>query len=107
MLKLRLKELREKEGISQKQLSIALNISQGAIGNWESGTRKPNSEYIKKLADFFGTTTDYLLGKDDNPKNKVFNSKTIEFHIFNELSALPDTKKEEVLNFIRFLKSGK
>lgn len=107
MFRLRLKELRETQRISQKQLSVALNISHGAIGNWESGTRNPNSEYIKKLAEYFDVTTDYLLGIDDKPYNKIFNPETVEADILNELSNLTDAKKEDVLNYIKFVKTKK
>ena len=107
MLRLRLRELREKKGISQKQLALALNISQGAIGNWESGTRKPNFEYVKVLAGYFDVTSDYLLGIDEKPTSKMHNFESIESDIFKELSTLTETKKEEVLSYIKFLKTKK
>lgn len=106
MLRFRLKELRETKGISQKQLAVALNISQGAIGNWESGTRKPNSEYIKNIADYFGTTTDYLLGADDKPNNKLDLGIT-DSAILDEIKTLKESEKKEILNYIKFIKSNK
>jgi Predicted transcriptional regulators len=65
MFRVRLKELREKRGISQAVLAREMKISQGTIGNWESGTREPNFVMSKRIADYFGVTIDYLLGSSD------------------------------------------
>ena len=61
----RLIELREEKGLSQNQLSKELNISQAAISKWEAGVSKPNIDCLITLADFFGVSTDYLLGRDN------------------------------------------
>ena len=107
MLQIRLKKLRETKGISQRQLADILNVSRGSVGNWESGTREPNLNTIRIIADFFGITIDYLLGVDDKPYNKLLDLGSIESDILNELADLTDHKKEEVLNFIKFLKDKK
>lgn len=62
----RLKELRNKNGITQSDLAKFLNVSQGTIGNWESGNRTPDLEMIIKIALYFNVSTDYLLGKSDS-----------------------------------------
>lgn len=107
MLQIRIKELRETKGISQRQLAAILNTSRGSVGNWESGTREPNLKIVKKLADYFNVTTDYLLCIDNKSNNKAFDSKSIEADIFNELCDLTHENKEEVLNFIKFIKTKK
>lgn len=63
----RLKELRQEKGLSQQQLAINLKgkISRTAIAQWELGTRIIKSDSLIILADFFGVTTDYLLGRTD------------------------------------------
>lgn len=61
----RLKELRIEKGLSQKQLSKEVNISQSALAYWETGERTPNAQAIITLAQYFGVTTDYLLGLED------------------------------------------
>lgn len=65
MFRIRLKQLRENKGISQSQLASDFGISQGTVGNWESGIREPNFETISKLANFFNVSVDYLLGNSD------------------------------------------
>ena len=58
----RLKELRHKKNLSQKDLAKKLNISQQAISLYEKGDREPKLETWQKLADFFNVPVDYLLG---------------------------------------------
>ena len=58
----RLKELRLARGLSQMQLANALNISQSAIAKWELNKTEPTASAIILLAEYFGETTDYLLG---------------------------------------------
>lgn len=61
----KLKELRNKEGISQSALGKALNMSQQGIAKWETGSTSPNPEMLRKIADYFNVSVDYLLGKTD------------------------------------------
>lgn len=64
MLKERLVKLRTDKGLSQYELAKILKLSRGQISNYELGSRQPDYETLKKLADFFNVTTDYLLGHD-------------------------------------------
>ena len=63
MLKERLKELRRREGITQTELARALQVSVGAVGNWESGKRKPDLGMMTRIADCFCVSVDYLTGR--------------------------------------------
>ena len=63
----RLKKLRKKEKLTQKDIATFLNISQPAYQQFESGKKKMNLETMEKLADYFNVSTDYLLGKTDFP----------------------------------------
>ena len=63
----RLKELRQKSNIKQTAIAEMLGVLPRAVRFYESGEREPNIESIKKLADFFNVSTDYLLGHSDNP----------------------------------------
>lgn len=56
----RLKELREKSGLTQKQVAERLNISQSAYAQWETGKLNPKKETIQKFADLFNVSYDYL-----------------------------------------------
>lgn len=56
-----LRELLEDQDLSQKQLADALNISASAIGNYVRNNREPDFETLKKIARYFGVSTDFLL----------------------------------------------
>lgn len=92
----KLSSLRKNKGYNQEQLAHKLNVSPSTIGMWEQGRRQPDNETIKKLANLFGVSTDYLLDNDidqddknkdllqaiandlSNPLNKAIYSKTSE-----------------------------
>ena len=61
---MRLAELRKEKKISQKELSLIFNVAQNTVSQWENGKRSLDTETLKKLADYFMVTTDYLLGLD-------------------------------------------
>lgn len=61
----RLRELRQKKGLSQSQLADALNISKSAISMYELGKREPDLETLEGIADFFNVDINYLIGKED------------------------------------------
>lgn len=63
MLNERIKELRVRRGLNQVQFAKLLNVSKQCVSNWENDNVLPSIEMLEKLADFFETTTDYLLGR--------------------------------------------
>ncbi len=63
MLGQKLAELRKKLGLSQYELASRLGISRGKLANYEQGSRQPDYEMLEQLADYFGVTTDFLLGR--------------------------------------------
>lgn len=63
---IRLKELREKKGISQLKLAIDLNMNQNSISRYENGQREADYRTLIMFADYFNVSVDYLLGRTDN-----------------------------------------
>lgn len=61
----RLKELRTEKNLSYVQLAKELNISYTTISRWENQLRVPNIIELKKIAQFFNVSADYLLGLQD------------------------------------------
>ena len=64
----RLTELRNAKGLAQKDIAEYLGITKSAYGFYEQNRREPSPEIIKKLADYFDVSADYLLGRIDKPK---------------------------------------
>lgn len=60
---LRTKELREERGLSQMDLGLELGLGHASIQQYEAGVYEPSFENLIKIAEFFGVSTDYLLGR--------------------------------------------
>ena len=58
-----LKELRSERGLSQLQLSYLVDISQSTLARFELGQSEPRLSDIMKLCDYFGVTSDELIGR--------------------------------------------
>lgn len=63
---MRIKELREREGLTMKQASEALEIPYTTYVNYEKGYREMPNDVLVKVADHFNCSTDYILGRTDN-----------------------------------------
>lgn len=68
-----LKELRKEKTLSQTELAKMMGVSVQAYQKYEYGTAEPNFDSLCKLADFYGVTTDYILGREEhsNPIAKI------------------------------------
>lgn len=103
---MRLKELREKKGLSQEALAQKLNIPRSSVTHYEnSDDRLPRQQRLNEIADFFGVSVDYLIGRSDtdelNEKEERFiediDNLTLEEIIAKhapDLDGRPATKKE-------------
>jgi transcriptional regulator with XRE-family HTH domain len=60
-----LRRLRAAKGLTQKKVSEALGIQQQSYNQYESGRATPPPDKLAKLAELYGVTTDYLLGRED------------------------------------------
>ncbi|WP_181350516.1 helix-turn-helix transcriptional regulator [Thalassobacillus sp. CUG 92003] len=102
MLKDRLIKLRNDKGISQYEIAKRLNFSRGKYANYEHGTRQPDYETLNKIADFYGVSTDYLLGRagnSDNPEDEKG-----EFDSIKEINRLLDKYEIEEMSFFDYEK---
>jgi len=73
MLSRRLKKLRKEKEISQKELAKIINLSPSTIAMYETEKRKPDSETLEKMSNYFEVSIDYLLGLTDerSPADKI------------------------------------
>lgn len=65
----RLASLRAERGLTGKQLGEMIGADKTIIAQWESGKCYPNNERLIKLADIFGVTIDYLMGRTDSKQS--------------------------------------
>lgn len=68
----KIKELRKKKGLTQKELSSLIGVSQNTLSYWENGVYDIDTKSLQRLAAIFDVSVDYLLGKDlsDDPAKK-------------------------------------
>lgn len=101
--------LRREKGMAQKELAILLNLSIGTISNYENGVHSPDLNTLCRLADLYGVTTDYLLGRT----KFRFDPKTLNRRVADEYTVLDvvDTvlaceragSVENLMEYARFL----
>ncbi|MEG0784970.1 MAG: helix-turn-helix transcriptional regulator [Christensenella sp.] len=63
----RIKELRLQHGLKQTDLSARLGITQGALSGWENENYEPDIAALKKMAEIFNVSVDYILYLTDKP----------------------------------------
>lgn len=64
----RLKDLREDKDLVQKEVAAFLNIDQRVYSTYETGKREIPTRFVVALADFYHTSTDYILGRTNETK---------------------------------------
>ena len=64
----RLKAVRKSHKATQKQVALAVGVSERNYQDWEYGTFNPTLSALVALADFFDVSIDYLCGRTDNPE---------------------------------------
>lgn len=64
MISEKIKELRERAGLSQAQLAKKLDVTRSSVNAWEMGLSTPTTQYIVAFAKLFHVSTDYILGME-------------------------------------------
>lgn len=74
----KLRELRKEKGISMKAFGKDLGFAESTVSLYETGKREPDFETLKKFAEYYDVTTDYILGVDDSkhPKTETHQTET-------------------------------
>lgn len=62
----RIRGLREDKDLKQEDIAKMLNCTQACYSHYESGKRDIPTDVLQKLADFYGVSVDYLLGRTNN-----------------------------------------
>ena len=117
----RLRELRNNQRLTVRELADKVNISYPTISRLETGTVNFNEQYLTILADFFGVSSDYLLGRSDIKNTQIIDQKNtdrfetldnilqremegIDYAFFGEVKDLTDAQKEDLITMARILK---
>ncbi len=93
----RLRFLRTQKGESLEKIAKYLNVTIQTVSNYETEKRDMTPDTIIKLAEYFGVTTDYLLGKSDirsTEKTNYINNNELQSY-YDELNDLGKQKATE------------
>ena len=102
-----LKELRENKSLRQSDLAEMLEITQQAYQRYERGTSEPNADGLSKLADFYGVTTDYLLGREPEPDPlAMLNIKVNNQRFIDIYQELPEFQQQVLVDAMRKLSAS-
>jgi transcriptional regulator with XRE-family HTH domain len=115
----RLRQLRENKQLSQLDLSKLLNIANSTLSLYEADKRFPEPEILKRIADFFGVSIDYLLGHNPDTPTPADKEPTLDDEImaimrdlgpditlqFYDLKGMTDEEKENLKIFLQGLKA--
>lgn len=108
-----LRELRKSRDLSQGDLAKALSVHQTAVSQWETGRTMPDIDTITQVARYFNVSTDYLLGRDDDPNPSAPPPATkdiddIRFALFGDVAEeITDEDMEDVRLVVELIKRRK
>lgn len=99
----RMLELRKSLKKSQAEVAEYLKLTVSAYQNYEAGRREAGYDTIAKLADFYGVTTDYLLGRTDTKPDPydMLTSEEFEQELLKEYFALPEQIRSEIRRLMK------
>ena len=91
----RIKELRQANNIKQAELARAINVSQATMSEYETGKYEPDIETLKKIADYFDVTVDYIVGG-----NRVSRKHGVKIPVYRAVAAgIPIEAIEDIVDY--------
>ena len=100
----RIQELRKSKKISQISLSMKLNVSQKMISAYENGKSEPSITTLKKMAEIFDTSVDYIIGYTNikEPLDKISQKDLSEdeCELLNKFRSLPKKQQNIALGVV-------
>lgn len=99
----RLQAMRSARGINQEELARKANLQPTAVSHFETGSRKPSFDNLRRLADALDTTVDYLMGRTNEPTAALPEGD----QMFRHFQRLTDEDRETARNLVEYLASKK
>jgi len=82
-----LRELRKSRGLTQSELGGSIGLSKAVISKYENGMGYPNFDVLIQIADYFGVTTDYMLGVNQSKTINVSELNSSQIEVLHHLIA--------------------
>ncbi|WP_338757162.1 helix-turn-helix transcriptional regulator [Levilactobacillus brevis] len=96
----RISYLQENSELSQTEIARRIGIDRSAFSRIKNNTRKVSADELSKIADIFGVTTDYLLGRKVD-----LGDVPVAAHIDGDLADLTEEERQEIRDYIEFKKA--
>ena len=96
-------------GQTQKWLALKLGVRQPSVHDWITGKNTPSTENLKKLSDLFHVSTDYLLGIDQEEKEKQREfpkGEALDAALVDMLINLTPDQVQRVMDFVAGMKAA-
>ena len=100
-----LAELRQNEGLTQKELAKKLHLASSSISNYETGQRIPDADFVCRAADLFSVSADYILGRvnanlplDLMNQSYIGNEKVSQ--VIDKLLMLDHSRRETIVKLL-------
>lgn len=107
ILSQRLREAREKSGLKQIEASKLLGISNGTLSGYEREYRDPDTDTLHKMAELYGVSVDWLLGKSMSSSTKATSlpepMSEQDTLMFRNWKRMTEEEKQEALNVIQYI----
>ncbi len=104
---MRLRQLREEKGVTQQTVADGCGIDRALYARYENGTRKPPSEKLVFLADYFGVSIDYLLGREAEKKPAPKTGRELDHELISLLCQLTPEQVRRVKDFVQGILSAR
>lgn len=103
-----LKELREKNGYTQKRLAELLHVSKNSVSHYELGKSMPDISILIEMTDIFDVSLDYLLGLTDFNLSKDLLNKSLDKSIkvggmIESILKMDKEHKSDMLRLLRYI----
>lgn len=98
----RIIRLRKETNMTQSELAKKLGIPRTTYSNYENGNRQPDYETLQKIANYFGVSSDYLIGMSDTSSNVVKENKQEYFE--DKYGPVTEEEKEELAKHLQYLR---
>lgn len=95
----RVKELMERDGVSQKELAIRSGISESSISRYLAGSLKPRMDILANIAKVFNVSTSYLVGEEEHTVESDAYEETLCVVTRNK-SKLSDQQKADLIKIL-------
>lgn len=98
------------KGKKPSVVAAELGINKSNVSNWKNNGYTPRGEVLQRIADYFGVTTDYLLGKENAPAEsgkRAISDDDIKFALWGDCEDISDADLADVKRYAAFVRERK